>query len=89
MFSHFLRKLGTLTVRRPATVRAGGLAWVVAPEAAGLFDGAGPDLPAWLSAGTTVVVKQNLQRTIYRVRTPRRGGVPQALSGQHPAGGRP
>ena len=69
MLSHFLRKLGSLTHRRPP-VRAGGLVWHLAPGAAKLLCPAGPDLAGWAA---TELVKQNLQRTITRVRVP--GGV--------------
>jgi tRNA A-37 threonylcarbamoyl transferase component Bud32 len=72
MFSHFLRKLGSLASRSPAASRteAGGLAWHVEPAGAELFGPEGPDLAAWEKAGLTEEVKRNLQRTIWRVRLP-------------------
>lgn len=74
MFSHFLRKLAALVKRSPGVrVEAGGLVWQVTPAGEQLFGASGPDLPAWEKAGLVEVVKQNLQRTISRVRLP--GGV--------------
>jgi tRNA A-37 threonylcarbamoyl transferase component Bud32 len=73
MFSHFLRKLGTLTARPSAVTVAGGLVWETTPAGDSLFGPSGPDLPAWLADGSAVEVKRNLQRVIYRVRRP--GGV--------------
>src|SRR5579885_3600887 len=70
MFSHFLRKLGTLGRPAQPTTSAGGLVWRVEPAGAELFGPAGPDLAGWEKAGLCEVVKQNLQRTISRVRLP-------------------
>ncbi len=72
MFNHFLRKLGSLAGRSPPAARtaAGGLAWCVEPAGVELFGPGGPDLACWEKAGLTEVVKQNLQRTISRVRLP-------------------
>lgn len=70
MFSHFLRKLGSLAGRRDRTVAVGGLVWWVEPAGVELFGAGGPDLVAWEKAGLTEVVKQNLQRTISCVRLP-------------------
>jgi tRNA A-37 threonylcarbamoyl transferase component Bud32 len=69
MFSHFLRKLGSLAGRSPS-VAVGGLVWHVEPAGVELFGPAGPDLAGWEKAGLTEPVKQNLQRTISRVRLP-------------------
>jgi tRNA A-37 threonylcarbamoyl transferase component Bud32 len=68
MFSHFLRKIGSLAGRPDRTVAAGGLAWRVEPAGVELFGPGGPDLAAWEKAGLAEVVKRNLQRTISRVR---------------------
>ncbi|HET6573639.1 MAG TPA: lipopolysaccharide kinase InaA family protein [Fimbriiglobus sp.] len=70
MFSHFLRKLGSFAGRLDRTVAAGGLVWRVEPAGVELFGLNGPDLTAWEKAGLVEVVKQNLQRTISRVRLP-------------------
>jgi tRNA A-37 threonylcarbamoyl transferase component Bud32 len=67
MFSHFLRKLGTLATRPdPTAVRGGGLLWHPLPSAGELL----PLLPTLLSHPAAVVVKQNLQRTILRIDAP-------------------
>lgn len=67
MFSHFLRKLASLTARPdPSAVRAGGLVWHPLPAAADLV----PLLPALLTHPSAVVVKENLQRTILRIDLP-------------------
>jgi tRNA A-37 threonylcarbamoyl transferase component Bud32 len=68
MFSHFLRKIGSLTGRPARTVAAGGLVWRVEPAGVELFGPDGPDLTAWEKAGLVEVVKRNLQRAISRVR---------------------
>jgi hypothetical protein len=71
MFSHFLRKLGSLAGRSTGeTTTTGGLLWRLAPNAAAFFGPAGPDLAAWQAAGLTEPIKQNLQRTITRVHLP-------------------
>lgn len=70
MFSHFLRKLGSLAGRSDRTVAAGGLVWRVEPAGVELFGPGGPDLAEWEKAGLVEVVKHNLQRTISRVRLP-------------------
>lgn len=64
MFSHFLRKLGTLGSRpHPETVRVGGLVWHAAdPQLL-------PHLPA-LFTSPSKVVKENHQRTVLRVELP-------------------
>jgi tRNA A-37 threonylcarbamoyl transferase component Bud32 len=75
MFSHFLRKLGSLAGQSPPAARSvsGGLVWRVEPAGAELFGPGGPDLAGWEKAGLAEVVKQNFQRTIWRVRLP--GGM--------------
>ena len=70
MFSHFLRKLGSLAGRSDRTVAVGELVWRVEPAGSEVFGPDGPDLAAWEKAGLVEVVKQNLQRTISRVRLP-------------------
>lgn len=64
MFSHFLRKLGSL-VARPDTsaVRVGGLVWHTHPAATDLI----PLLPTLFNHPDAAVVKTNHQRTILRV----------------------
>lgn len=70
MFSHFLRKLGSLGSRPdPAAVRGGGLIWHPLPAAADFLS----HLSTLLSHPTATVVKENLQRTILRIELP--GGV--------------
>src|SRR5260370_119318 len=65
------RKLGAVAAGRPgAAVRAGGLVWRLAPGAAGVLGPGGPDLAGWEAGGQAEPVKQNLQRTITRVRLP-------------------
>src|SRR5918994_3310712 len=70
MFSHFLRKLGSLAGRPDRTVVVGELNWRIEPGGVELFGPGGPDLAAWEKAGLVDVVKRNLQRTISRVRLP-------------------
>ncbi len=67
MFSHFLRKLGTLVTRPdPKAVREGGLVWHPLPAALDLL----PLLPTLLTHPSAVVVKRNHQRTILRFDMP-------------------
>ncbi len=68
MLSHFLRKLEIFLPGRPRTVERsafeGGIRWCLVPGAEV------PDLPRWRERGLVDLVKQNLQRTIERVRLP-------------------
>jgi tRNA A-37 threonylcarbamoyl transferase component Bud32 len=73
MLSHFVRKLRSLTAAGVPSVQVGGLRWHLTPAAVELFGHTGPSLEAWEADGSVVVVKQNLQRTIWRVTRP--GGV--------------
>lgn len=67
MFSHFLRKLGSLGARPdPSAVRTGGLVWHPLTTAAELL----PLLPDLFAHPSAVVVKKNHQRTILRVQLP-------------------
>jgi tRNA A-37 threonylcarbamoyl transferase component Bud32 len=73
MFSHFLRKLGSLG--RPArglrTLVLDGRKWRLAPDASSVFDL--PDLDRWIADGSASIVKTGPHRTVYRVSLP--GGV--------------
>jgi len=71
MLSHFLRKwspFGRADAGPTADRTADGLLWHVLPAAAPLFDT--PALAEWVRSGRAVVVKRNLQRTVYRVTLP-------------------
>jgi tRNA A-37 threonylcarbamoyl transferase component Bud32 len=73
MFSHFLRKIGSLGlgVGSPGhMVRSGGRRWHLTPEGAELFGNDGPDLDRWIADGTAVIVKTGPHRTVYRVALP-------------------
>lgn len=74
MLSHFLRKLVSVAgapghAAPCARVTAGALTWHMTPAGTALFGPTGPDVSGWLAAGPGVV-KQNRQRTIYRVCLP-------------------
>src|SRR5207245_3852856 len=76
MFSHFLRKLGSLGTAAATgltTIRTAGRRWHLAPEAAAILGPDGPDLERWLADGSAEVVKTGPHRTVYRVRLP--GGM--------------
>jgi len=67
MFSHFLRKLGSLGSRPdPSAVRVGGLVWHPLPSAVELV----PLLPELFTHPSAGVVKKNHQRTILRIDLP-------------------
>ncbi len=71
MLSHFLRKwspFGRADAGPTADRAADGALWHVLPAAAPLFDT--PALAEWVRSGRAVVVKRNLQRTVYRVTLP-------------------
>ena len=75
MFSHFLRKLGSVVgrgIHRPdgSIIESSGWTWHVEPGAESILGPEGLDLAAWERDGRGEVVKQNLQRTITRVRLP-------------------
>ncbi len=73
MFSHFLRKIGSLglgTHFPGRNVRSGGRRWYLTAEGADLFGTDGPDLDRWIADGTAVIVKTGPHRTVYRVALP-------------------
>jgi tRNA A-37 threonylcarbamoyl transferase component Bud32 len=74
MFSHFLRKLGSLgpvvSNTDTRTVRTGGRKWHLTPDATAAFGPDGPDLDRWLADGLAEVVKSGPHRTVYRVTLP-------------------
>ena len=67
MFSHFLRKLGSLgrPLADSGALRLGGRRWHLAPD---VIDH--PDLDRWLADESTSVVKTGPHRTVYRVELP-------------------
>jgi len=72
MFSHFLRKIGSLggSAGRSRTLRLNGRKWRLAPTAMSHFGPAGPDLDRWLADGSAQIVKTGPHRTVYRVVLP-------------------
>lgn len=72
MFSHFLRKLGSLirTGSSTRTLRLSGRTWHLAPNAMAAFGPGGPDLDRWIADGSARIVKTGPHRTVYRVTLP-------------------
>jgi tRNA A-37 threonylcarbamoyl transferase component Bud32 len=74
ILNHILRKLALIFGSHRhfpiMTVDHGGLIWRMIPEAAKRLGTPAPDLAAWRRSGKMTLVKQNLQREIYRVELP-------------------
>ena len=73
MFSHFLRKLGSLASAKAdgtRTLQLAGRKWRLAPNATTTLGPAGPDLDRWLADGSAQIVKTGSHRTVYRVALP-------------------
>lgn len=74
MFSHFLRKIGSLgwplSANGSGTVRLAGRRWQLIPDADEQLGPDGPDLDRWIESGSAEVVKTGPHRTVYRVTLP-------------------